>query len=91
MIDTPAAQPIQHLELDDLPCHTADPDLWFSERPVEIDQAKAMCADCPISRSCLAGALDRAEPWGVWGGQLLNAGVVIALKRGRGRPRKAVA
>ena len=33
-------------------------------------------------------ALDRGEPWGVWGGQLFLQGAVIPRKRPRGRPRK---
>lgn len=74
--------------IDDLPCHSGDPDLWFAERPDDISRAKQLCADCPIRSACLAGALERAEPWGVWGGQLIDNGVVIARKRGRGRPRK---
>ena len=34
------------------------------------------------------GALERREPWGVWGGELFDAGRVIPRKRPRGRPRK---
>lgn len=71
-----------------LPCRTEDPDLWFSENPAELDQAKAFCADCPLRAQCLAGALDRHEPWGVWGGEIFERGVVIPRKRPRGRPRK---
>ncbi|NIL75396.1 Transcriptional regulator WhiB [Rhodococcus sp. B10] len=71
-----------------VPCRAADPDLWFAETPGELEQAKALCADCPIRRTCLSAALDRAEPWGVWGGEILDQGVVIARKRPRGRPRK---
>lgn len=66
----------------------ADPDLWFAEHPAEIDLAKALCAGCPIKQACLAGALVRREPWGVWGGEILQEGVVLAYKRGRGRPSK---
>ena len=33
-------------------------------------------------------ALERAEPWGVWGGELFVQGVVVPRKRPRGRPRK---
>ena len=47
-----------------------------------------LCADCPLRRACLAAALERAEPWGVWGGEILDQGTVIARKRPRGRPRK---
>ncbi|WP_029137234.1 WhiB family transcriptional regulator [Nakamurella lactea] len=75
----------------ELPCWSEDPDLWFAERPDDIELAKALCAECPIRAACLAGALEREEPWGVWGGELFDHGVVIARKRARGRPRKAVA
>ena len=71
-----------------LPCWTADPDLWFAEAPADVEAAKALCAPCPLREACLAGALDRREPWGVWGGQLVLAGVVVPRKRPRGRPRK---
>ena len=37
---------------------------------------------------CLTGAMARAEPWGVWGGELLADGVIVPRKRARGRPRK---
>ena len=73
----------------ELPCRRDDPDLWFAESPAELEQAKALCATCPVRERCLRAALDRAEPWGVWGGEILQQGVVIARKRPRGRPRKA--
>ncbi len=71
-----------------LPCWTQDPDLWFAESPADVEAAKALCVPCPLREACLAGALERREPWGVWGGQLLVAGVVVPRKRPRGRPRK---
>ena len=70
----------------EFPCLT-DPDLFFAESPADIARAKELCRDCPAIRACLAGALERAEPWGVWGGELVLRGQVIASKRGRGRPR----
>lgn len=73
----------------ELPCRE-DPELFFAESPADVELAKAMCGGCPIQSSCLAGAIARQEPWGVWGGQLLLQGVVVARKRPRGRPRKAV-
>ena len=72
----------------DLPCHTHPPDLWVAESPADIEVAKALCAPCPLREACLAGAVERAEPWGVWGGQFVLEGQVMARKRGRGRPRK---
>lgn len=72
----------------DLPCHGSDPDLWFAEAPADVETAKALCAPCPLRKACLSGALDRREPWGVWGGELVLSGVVVPRKRPRGRPRK---
>ena len=74
-----------------LPCRVNDPELWFAESPNHVEYAKALCQACPVQQACLAGALDRSEPWGVWGGQLFLAGEVIARKRPRGRPRKDAA
>jgi WhiB family redox-sensing transcriptional regulator len=71
-----------------LPCRVEDPELWFAESPAQLELAKGYCGDCPLRNACLAGALDRAEPWGVWGGEIFEGGVVIARKRPRGRPRK---
>lgn len=30
--------------------------------------AREICAECPIQKRCLEIALERHEPWGVWGG-----------------------
>ncbi|HEY9392730.1 MAG TPA: WhiB family transcriptional regulator, partial [Nocardioides sp.] len=37
------------------------------------------------------GALARSEPWGVWGGEIVERGQVVTHKRGRGRPRRQAA
>jgi WhiB family redox-sensing transcriptional regulator len=71
----------------ELACRT-DPELFFAEAPADVELAKALCGDCPIRRACLAGALERREPWGVWGGELFVRGVIVPRKRPRGRPRK---
>ena len=73
----------------DLPC-TEDPELFFAESPQDVEQAKAMCRECRARLACLAGALERGEPWGVWGGELLLRGSIVPRKRPRGRPRKDV-
>jgi len=89
VVDLPTALPVGDLPADTrLPCWTADPDLWFAESPAHVEQAKALCGPCPLREACLAGALERREPWGVWGGQLVVQGVVVPRKRPRGRPRK---
>jgi WhiB family transcriptional regulator, redox-sensing transcriptional regulator len=73
---------------DAIPCREYDAELWFAESPADVEFAKALCGTCPAITQCLAGALDRREPWGVWGGQLFVQGVVVPRKRPRGRPRK---
>jgi WhiB family redox-sensing transcriptional regulator len=75
----------------DLPCHVADPELWFAETPQGVEDAKARCRQCPLQAVCLEGALERREPWGVWGGELFELGKVVPRKRPRGRPRKVAA
>lgn len=75
----------------ELPCRVGDPDLWFSDSPTELEQAKRLCADCPVRTACFAGAVARREPWGVWGGEIFERGAVVARKRPRGRPRKNAA
>jgi WhiB family redox-sensing transcriptional regulator len=77
-----------HCDDDALPCRVLDPELWFAESPADVEQAKALCQQCPVRETCLASALERREPWGVWGGELFLQGVVIPRKRPRGRPRK---
>ncbi|HEY3736044.1 MAG TPA: WhiB family transcriptional regulator [Jatrophihabitans sp.] len=73
---------------EDVPCRIADQDLWFADTPTDLELAKELCAGCPARLACLAGAVDRREPWGVWGGELFERGVIVARKRPRGRPRK---
>jgi WhiB family transcriptional regulator, redox-sensing transcriptional regulator len=70
-----------------LPC-TDDPDLFFAESPTDVECAKLLCRGCPARMACLAGALERREPWGVWGGELFLRGEIVPRKRPRGRPRK---
>ncbi|HYO18160.1 MAG TPA: WhiB family transcriptional regulator [Dermatophilaceae bacterium] len=70
------------------PCRANDPDLWFAEKPADVERAKHLCRECPVRLQCLAVALARGERWGVWGGELLDNGRVIPRKLGRGRPRK---
>jgi len=71
----------------DLPC-TEDPELFFAEAPADVEAAKELCQGCRARLGCLEGALERREPWGVWGGELLLRGTVVPRKRPRGRPRK---
>jgi WhiB family transcriptional regulator, redox-sensing transcriptional regulator len=85
-----SALPVPIPRLPELPCHVDDPDLWFAEAPADLERAKTLCAGCPVRRQCLAAALERAEPWGVWGGEIFERGSIVNRKRPRGRPRKDV-
>ncbi len=62
--------------------------LFFSDEIPDILAAKAICATCPLVEPCLEGALQRREPWGVWGGRLFLNGSILTQKRKRGRPPK---
>jgi hypothetical protein len=57
---------------------------------IRAADAQAMCRGCRVRLACLAGALERREPWGVWGGELLMSGAIVPRKRPRGRPRRDV-
>jgi WhiB family transcriptional regulator, redox-sensing transcriptional regulator len=85
----PVQEPATSAATEDLrlACRT-DPELFFAETPADVELAKALCLDCPIRRACRAGALERREPWGVWGGELFVRGGIVPRKRPRGRPRK---
>ena len=62
--------------------------LFFSEDLGDIARAKAFCRGCEVRSDCLAGAVERVEPWGVWGGELVVNGRRSANRRRRGRPPK---
>ncbi len=69
-MDVSLALPIMRVAaLDDpLPCCRENPELWFSDHPSDLQLAKEYCQPCAMRRICLAGALERQEPHGVWGG-----------------------
>ncbi len=70
------------------PCQRR-PELFFATHGRPLELAKELCAACPVREECLSAALERGEPHGVWGGQILIDGTVVATKRGPGRPRRA--
>jgi WhiB family redox-sensing transcriptional regulator len=56
-------------------CRLADTSLFFGPerelvgaRRLREQQAKAICATCPVLEPCRAHALVHREPYGVWGG-----------------------
>ncbi len=54
-------------------CLGADPELFFpigesGPALLQIEEAKQVCARCPVRRECLQWALDTGQQSGVWGG-----------------------
>jgi WhiB family transcriptional regulator, redox-sensing transcriptional regulator len=81
-------QPVQPATAPQLPC-SSDPELFFADSQQDVMRAKALCGVCPVQSACLAGALQRGEPFGVWGGALFLHGAIAAGKKPRGPPPKA--
>ena len=90
----PAVAPREAVDVEiDRQARCSDPrasltHLFFSDDLIELARARAICALCRVREACLQRALERREPWGVWGGEVLLDGSVITDKRGRGRPPK---
>jgi WhiB family redox-sensing transcriptional regulator len=64
--------------------------LFHSDDPRDIARAKAICSRCTVRDACLGRALERAEPCGVWGGEILVDGAIAAYPRRRGRRPKVL-
>lgn len=55
-------------------CRKEDPELFYpvgatGPALVQVREAKAVCARCPVAAQCLAWALDTGQQFGVWGGK----------------------
>lgn len=51
------------------------------------EEAKSICATCPVSRQCLAWALSVREPYGIWGGlSATEREEILVATDGRGDP-----
>jgi hypothetical protein len=69
-------------------CTSHDPDLWFSDAPQDIAQAQAICHRCADQAPCLAGALQRRETHGIWGGANLGSASRRAAVTGECQPER---
>lgn len=65
------------------PCTAENPEIFFPLflAAADVGKARAVCARCPVRPECLAGATARAEPHGIWGGQVFENGRVVPARR----------
>ena len=49
-------------------CNGLDPAVFYPDSEETAEEAKAICALCPVRLSCLEHALTMRERDGVWGG-----------------------
>lgn len=49
-------------------CKGVDPEIFYPVSDDDADEAKAICADCPVRVQCLEYALIARERDGIWGG-----------------------
>lgn len=49
-------------------CNGLDPAVFYPDSEENAEEAKAICALCPVRLSCLEHALTMRERDGVWGG-----------------------
>jgi WhiB family transcriptional regulator, redox-sensing transcriptional regulator len=76
-------------------CAQLDTNLFFpngltGDAIDQINLAKTVCSDCPVSRQCLEFALRTLQDYGVWGGRSEEERRVIRRAR-RAAARKAAA
>jgi hypothetical protein len=50
-------------------CAETDPEAFFPGKGGSTALAKRVCAACEVRAECLQDALDRREPFGIWGGK----------------------
>ena len=53
---------------DEAACRGLDTEVFFPLSDEEADEAKAICATCPVREECLEFALLTRQDDGVWGG-----------------------
>ena len=61
-------------DTSDALCFGEDPEIFMPEGPDHVKitrQAKAVCASCPIAKTCLEYAI-RNNEWGIWGGTTMK-------------------
>ncbi|HCA87553.1 MAG TPA: hypothetical protein DEQ61_20040 [Streptomyces sp.] len=64
-------------------CREVDPEIMFPESSqTAIDEAKQLCARCPVIDACSEWAITTGEQFGIWGG--MDQGQRAKARRERG-------
>ena len=71
-------------------CRDIAPSVFFPSDGVGVEIARAICADCPVSRPCLEYALENKIDHGVWGGCSERSGAVSPASAGSAGARPSV-
>lgn len=50
-------------------CREVPPSIFFPSDGIGVQEAQRICADCPVSETCLEYALANRIDHGVWGGR----------------------
>jgi WhiB family transcriptional regulator, redox-sensing transcriptional regulator len=53
---------------DDAACRGSDTSVFFPAAEADAEDAKKICASCPVADACLEHAISTRQPDGVWGG-----------------------
>lgn len=76
-------------------CRDYDPDLFFpigttGPALIQVEEAKAVCARCPVTAECLGWALETGQDHGVWGGLSEDERRKLRLRQVRQRRKDGV-
>ena len=66
-------------------CRGLDPAIFYPQTDDDSDEAKAICAECPVREPCLEHAIEHREKNGVWGGATERERLRIIRRRRRVR------
>ncbi len=72
-------------------CKGLDPSIFYPPTDEEAEEAKAICAVCPVQVECLEHAISLREKNGVWGGATERERLRIIRRRRRLRQQDLAA
>ena len=70
-------------------CAGQDTNLFYPNKHLKAEAAKAVCARCPVAQQCLEYALERNDQNGIWGGLSPEERKMIRRERARNQQAEA--